>query len=80
MQQTHCLFRPGVDKLFSTRAAVMNLSFKGPHSMLPRLFQLSRSRNENMLKSFENRIHLQYGNALHDYNAFIGYQAIRKRE
>ena len=32
-----------------------------------------------MLKSFDNIIHPQYGNSLHVYNAFIRYQAIRKR-
>ena len=45
--------------------------------MLPRLFQ---NKNEKVLKSFENIIHPQYDNALHVYNAFIRYQAIRKRE
>ena len=35
---------------------------------------------KNLLKSFENIINPQYGKALHVYNAFIRYQAIRKRE
>ena len=34
----------------------------------------------NLLKSFENIIHSQHGETLHVYNAFIQYQAIRKRE
>ena len=34
----------------------------------------------NMLKSFENIFHSQHGETLHVYNAFIRYQAIRKRE
>ena len=39
-QTLDTLPRPGVGKLFSTRAAVTKgRSHKGPHSKLPRLFQ-----------------------------------------
>ena len=52
--------------------------------MLPRLFSkldCHAMNMKNMLRSFDNTIHPQYGNALHVYNAlFIRYQAIRKRE
>ena len=59
------------------------LSFKGPHIKLPRLFSkldCHAVKTKHVLKSFENTIQPQYGNALHTYNAFIRYQAVRKRE
>ena len=50
--------------------------------MLPRLSRLDchTITIKNMLKSFENIIHPQYGNAGNVYNALIRYQVIRKRE
>ena len=53
--------------------------------MLPRLLAVSKldchaMKMTNVLKYFENIIRPQYGNALHFYNAFVWYQAIRKRE
>ena len=55
-------------------------SFKGAQFVV-RAFSKSDCRAikmKNMLKSFENIIHPQHGNALHVYNAFIRYQAISK--
>ena len=57
-------------------------SFKGPQYGAKAVSKLDCHAIEmkNMLTNFENIIHPQYGNALHVYNAFIRYQAVRKRE
>ena len=57
------------------------LRFKGPH--VAKAFSnldCHAIEMKNMLQSFENIIHPQWGNALHLCNALIRYQAIRKRE
>ena len=76
-------FRPGVGKLFGRRAAVTNFKFLSAARYVAKAvskLDCHAIKMKNMPKSFENIIHPQYGNALHVYNAFIRYQAIRKRE
>ena len=73
----------GVDNLFSTRAAVANIEIlKGLTVCCQGFSKLDCPAIEikNMPKSFESIIGPQYGNALHVYDAFLRYQAIRKRE
>ena len=70
--------RAGVGKLFNTRAAITNSKFLQDKAVSK--FDCHAIKMKNMLTSFQNIIHPQYGNALHVYNAFIRYQAIRKRE
>ena len=72
---------PGVGQLFSTRAAVKNFQFYRAAqyvAMAVSKLDCHAIKMKNLRISFENTIYPQYGNALHVYNAFIRYQAIRK--
>ena len=72
-----------MDKLFSTRAAVTNFKFERAAQQVAKAVSKLDGpaiKMNNMLKSFENIIRSQHGETLHVYNAFIRYQAIRKRE
>ena len=76
-------YHADVGKLFSTRAAVTNFRFLRAERYVAKAsskLDCHEIRLKNMLKSFENGIHVQYCNGLHVYNVFIRYQAIRKRE
>ena len=70
-------------KLFNTRVAVTN--FKLLRAMQNVVMAFSKlnchaMKMQYVLKSFEDIIYHQYGNALNVYDAFIRYQAMRKRE
>ena len=68
-------------KLFSTRAAITKFKFwRAAQYVAKAVSELDchAIKMKNMLKYFETIIHPLYGNALHIYNAFIRYQAIRK--
>ena len=73
----------GVGKLFSRRAAVTHFKLLRAAQYVAKAvskLDCHAVKMKNMLRSFENIIHPQYGNVLHVHNAFIRYQAIRKRE
>ena len=74
-------FRAGVGKIFSRRAAATNFKLLRAAQYAAKAvskLDCHAIKMKNMLKSLENIIHPQYGNALHVYNAFIRYQVIRK--
>ena len=70
-------------KLFCKRAAVTNSKFLRAAQYVAKAvskLDCDAIKMKNVLQSFENTIHPQFGNASHVYNAFIRHQAIRKRE
>ena len=70
-------------KPLSRRAAATNLKFYRAAQYVAKAvskLDCHAMKMRNMLKPFENTIHPQHGNTLNLYNAFIRYQAIRKRE
>ena len=68
-------------KLFSRKAAVTNFKFERDAQYVAEAvskLDCHAIEMKNTLKSFENIIHPQYGNAFHVYGVFIRYQVIRK--